>query len=896
MKIHFKYFWSVIISLHVFGGICVAQQHPTIYVNEHYDALNQIITPLKKVISHQKKYNKDKLFVKKAASITDNKYWSNKFGPYGIKDSYGFDVDKINGNILFVGSDVGLARSLDGGNTWNVIDSDFPIRDVKIDPNNTKKVFAVGESGYIFISTDLGETWQSTSPTYSDWFSYWSEIAISPFNSNLVFIGANDLSEHLLKSTDGGYTWQSFVVNGIGRLWFIKFHPTDSNKVYIGGENGVFYSSNAGSSWQQITQGLPSSPYTSFEGMAFKPSNPDTVFLVCANSSSSNKVFMSKDGGITWSNISGNFPSYEYFWTIDIPTWNDNEIFIGGLSATYKVSIPNFQVVNIFQNGSVEKLRTTNNKVFLSTRYNGLYRSDDYGITFQESNGNVSLADIRAVKFNPQNSSIAVAAGWTGGIFRTVDGSNTWSLVWSGGHWNSVDVCKSNPNVYYVCGAEGFLKSTDGGLSWNYLYSGAEQFIRIKCNPVDPNHVICLSHYGANYTAIQTYDGGKNWSPISDIPGTSAAYLWHDIVFNPVDTANIFICDDNGIYRSTNSGKSWNFLTQTSVEDMHSFIDDNNDVKIYGTNGNWYNTIGSSVLSFSSNGNFSLDTLFSFPNAIANNLTLDFCRINPNNGKQVYLLFNSTSLYYTPSFLYSSDGGKNWVDQSNGLRNGGYFDFDIDFSSGNRLLANVDRSIYKWIDTTIGVIPVELISFTANQKNSTIELNWSTATETNNKGFEIQKSVMQLSSGSQNKEWKTIGFINGKGTTTEIRNYLFVDKDIIDGKYFYRLKQIDFDGSYKYSKVIEVNIIQPTEFVLNQNYPNPFNPTTIINYSIPKASFISIKVYDVLGREIETLVNDEKPSGNYKIEFNGSKLTSGIYFYRMQAGDFVETKKLTVLK
>jgi len=577
MKIHFKLILYVILVLQPSIDVSIAQQNIT------SDNFNKILDPLKVNNSIHEKYKKGRIFTRLTGTMEDEPHWSNQFGPYGITGTYALDVDLNNENVIFCGTNVALVRSIDGGNTYDVFDSDFPIKDVKIDPNDNNKVFVVGESGSIFISTDLGQTWKNTRPTYGDWFSYWSEIGISPHNSNLVLIGANDPSEHLLRSSDGGSTWQSFVVNGIGRLSFIKFHPSNPNKIYIGGENGVFSSTDSGSTWQKITQGLPNSTFIYYSGMAFKPSDDNIVFLVCANSGSTNQVFMSEDGGIIWSNISNKFPSYDYFWTIDFSKWNVNEIFLGGFYATYKVSIPSLQSETVFQNDSVEKLVTTDNKIFFATRHNGLYSSNDKGITFQETNGDLSFADIRAVKFNPQNPAVVVAVGWTGGVFRTSNGGNEWILQWSNGHWNSVDVCESNADIYYVCGVEGVLKSIDGGVTFNYIYySGGEQFIKIKCNPVDANHAILLSHVGATYTASQTFDGGQNWLPINDIPGNTSVSRAHSIIFDPVNSGNIFICTDNGIYKSQNSGQSWELLTETHINDMNYFVDENNDLHIYG--------------------------------------------------------------------------------------------------------------------------------------------------------------------------------------------------------------------------------------------------------------------------------------------------------------------------
>ncbi len=214
--------------------------------------------------------------------------------------------------------------------------------------------------------------------------------------------------------------------------------------------------------------------------------------------------------------------------------------------------------------------------------------------------------------------------------------------------------------------------------------------------------------------------------------------------------------------------------------------------------------------------------------------------------------------------------------------------------------------IVRYLDTSI--VPVELINFTAEYSDNKINLYWMTATETNNKGFEVQRS----DAGNHKSIWQKVGFLKGNGTTTEKHSYSFNDESVASGIYKYRLKQIDFDGKFKYSKEIEVDVTAPTEFSLSQNYPNPFNPVTTIRYSIPNVISIptgrernlaTLKIYDVLGEEVANLVNEQKPAGRYEVKFNGSNLPSGVYIYRLtavpigsQAGSYSAVKKMILLK
>ncbi len=190
-------------------------------------------------------------------------------------------------------------------------------------------------------------------------------------------------------------------------------------------------------------------------------------------------------------------------------------------------------------------------------------------------------------------------------------------------------------------------------------------------------------------------------------------------------------------------------------------------------------------------------------------------------------------------------------------------------------------------------LPVELTLFEAQNVVRGMQLRWTTASEQNNAGFEVQRRSVNREVSSE--AWQVLGFVRGNGTTSEAQSYSFLDRSA-SGKVQYRLKQVDFDGQFEYSNVIEVDAGLPKTFALEQNYPNPFNPTTVISYQLPVASNVSLKVYDVLGKEVMTLVNARQAAGSYTYTLNASKLASGIYFYRLQAGNFVQTKKMMLVK
>lgn len=193
---------------------------------------------------------------------------------------------------------------------------------------------------------------------------------------------------------------------------------------------------------------------------------------------------------------------------------------------------------------------------------------------------------------------------------------------------------------------------------------------------------------------------------------------------------------------------------------------------------------------------------------------------------------------------------------------------------------------------TVIITPVELISFSGITQNNLVQLKWSTATESNNYGFEIYRNNIS----DRNSPTKQIGFTKGKGSAVERTDYEFWDTDLISGRYKYQLIQIDYDGTRKIIAETEVTIIIPKQYRLSQNYPNPFNPSTTIAFQIPKESHVYIKIFDCLGNEIKTLVNEIKMEGSYAVKFDASNLSNGLYFYQMSADNFISTKKMLLIK
>lgn len=204
-----------------------------------------------------------------------------------------------------------------------------------------------------------------------------------------------------------------------------------------------------------------------------------------------------------------------------------------------------------------------------------------------------------------------------------------------------------------------------------------------------------------------------------------------------------------------------------------------------------------------------------------------------------------------------------------------------------------ENNLYINSFTGNNTLPVELTSFTAELVEKTVKLKWQTAAEVNNYGFEVEKT----SAAAENK-WQNIGFVNGSGNSNSDKQYSFLDESVEHGKYLYRLKQVDNDGQYEYSDIVEVDVnLLPSEFMLEQNYPNPFNPSTTIKFGLPRNGYVNLRVYNIIGEEVAQLINKELEAGYHTAVFESNNLGSGIYFYSLNIeGSFTSVKKMFLIK
>jgi photosystem II stability/assembly factor-like uncharacterized protein len=755
--------------------------------------------------------------------------------------------------IHFVNTDTGWAcgdlgtviKSTDGGESWITEETNTTLLILKVDSYNGQVVIATGYDGLILRSSDGGETFEQVSSGVGSGIDLWG---LQMVNDTLGWVSG--MNQILLKTTDGGLGWQQIIPGLNAHYWSLDFLNGQYGMIACGGGK-ILKTTDGGSTWIQLQAGDTRALYT--------VDIIDSLHIAAAGETG--KMIYSEDGGLNWTehNNLGFYPEI--------------------------------------------------NCISFVNRDTGYVVGDEYGLRKTTNRGyswfTQGFNDIGEYQIDLHSDGYGFAAGTSLKLDRTINGYDNWQRLIIND--NFVDVSFVNDQLGYIVGTTytgwPFFKTTDGGESWITVPNYPDS---IMGNLTTVKFLDSLHGFLCGATLIYTTDGGESWQQANGITNSISKLFF-------INNQTGWAVGGPRIFKTTDGGVNWveqlydivaNFRSIFFSDSSNGWAVSPNYNGIYNTTDggeNWIERVDLPSYIFANDIYFNDSTGF-----VTNLLELEK---TTNAGNNWFTQFTSQYIIRTFGWLTQShgfimgDGVYETVDTGNAwneildLRNIGLRKLQapteyLGYSTGYLGL------IYKYKDTTY--IPVELSSFSANATAQNVLLNWSTATETNNRGFEIERQV----STKKNKvggRWETIGFVDGYGTTTLTHSYSYTDENVLPGKYYYRLKQIDFDGSFEYSKEIEVEVTPPTKFSLEQNYPNPFNPTTTIKYTIPNVGtsfmkFIKLKVYNTLGEEVATLVNEEKPAGSYTVKFNGSNLPSGVYIYRLTVGSYSAAKKLILLK
>lgn len=467
------------------------------------------------------------------------------------------------------------------------------------------------------------------------------------------------------------------------------------------------------------------------------------------------------------------------------------------------------------------------------------------------------------MSFPPGQSNVGFAVGSTlpfggdGIILKTTNGGSNWTKISADTLPGLKAVCFTSLNVGFAGGYQNFLmKTTDGGINWSFQLIDDKLWYFNNIEFFDENRGIIVSFPAEIYT---TSNGGVTWDSTLGVKRSV-----EDICY--ADAANLFLAGgDEKIFKSTDSGNSWTEVYGgTILKDFYGvdFLNSNYGL-VCGDSGKVLLTTDGGV-------NWDLNTVSSL------GLLRDIHIIDSQNSFMV----GSPELVYK-----TTNGGSFWLS---------------DFSGGNitslyKVLFTENQvglicgSEGKFLKNTDYIVPVELTGFTAVADRNNVQLTWTTRTELNNSGFEVYRMY-------HGTDWQRITFIPGYGSSTEPKDYFYIDKDVSNGNYFYQLKQIDYNGRYEFSDVISVEVSTPVEYSLAQNYPNPFNPMTTIKFDLPEATEVTLTIYNTLGQKVDEIVNTKLEAGRYSFQWNANDIASGIYIYELRTNKFISSKKMILLK
>lgn len=482
------------------------------------------------------------------------------------------------------------------------------------------------------------------------------------------------------------------------------------------------------------------------------------------------------------------------------------------------------------------------------------------------------------------NENVLWACGYAGTVIKSTDGGNTWAaLTAPHADWDIYAVDALDANVAWVTGSKSLdakiWKTTDGGTTWNEQWYNAATFGNgLKFFDANNGVAMCDPAPANEWVILSTSDGGANWNPVpqSNLPVADGANAEYGLVTTMVGKGNSvwFTAYNNvesRVYYSTDKGLTWGktdpILPGASSRSLYVAPISETELVALSAGG---------LTGFSSDGG----KTFNFPSTTSIGITVRSLAYVPGTTALIAVGSSGKS-------MISRDKGLTWTSvpataEASTLRNTTVVSEILAIAVGE------NGRIYKWTGPNL---PVELTSFTAKSSVGKVYLEWNTATEMNNKGFEIERKT-------DAGDWRVIGFKQGNGTKSEQSKYNFTDNiSQLNAKAItYRLKQIDFNGTYTYSSEQSVDAGAPSQFVVNQNYPNPFNPSTSISYGLPFESSVKISVYDALGQIVSDLVNQVQAAGYYEVNWNAADASTGTYFYVIKAMPLINEKEFTSIK
>jgi photosystem II stability/assembly factor-like uncharacterized protein len=752
-------------------------------------------------------------------------------------------------------------------------------------------VYASGGNGSLIKTTDSGNNW-----VYSQINTNGDIICGLSYTSDLIGYAAG-YQYSIYKTTNGGTTWTQLERQPTSYKGYWTATFIDANTGFVAGDAGLIKkTTNAGVSWTTVSTGQ------SFDihNIVYLGSN---ILVACG---SNQNILRSTNLGSTWSTVDTKSTATK----LSLNTYDKTILYIGTALGQIVKS------TNAGASWDTLSVRPTNNPIFalyfisntvgfVADQYGGIFKTTNGGTSWTSSSSGITTTEyFYAIIFKDANTGFVTGAN--GRLFRTTNGGASWTNQNKGlsGDAYIYSAIFTDQNTGYAGDAYApkIYKSTNAGVDWTELgesFSGNSVY---DMTTPDNSTIYAVTDAPSLY---KTTNAGANWSSYDLSSSIPSGHIPNTVHFPSTSTGYVLASNSStaaSIIKTTNGGSNWQVAKNDFSNGLNScFFTSNNTGHVAGYNGyiatttnggtNWITrTSGTaktlwSIAFYDANTGVACGDSGTFLKTTNGGAT--WASHNVTTNRALYKVkfmdqFSAVACGESGLIFVSHDAGDTWN--------------DISVATSNNLYTMAINGPYAWvfgdagaIYKNIGVLPVELSSFTAAHSKSGVLLNWQTETEVNNNKFQIERS-----SGNN---WISVGEVPGHGNSNSPHSYSYIDKVNNPGTYTYRLKQIDNNGTYEYSKVLTVNV-QNSIFTFNlaQNYPNPFNPTTTITYQIPEKDFVTLTVYDILGRKVKTLINEKQETGSYSVVFDASKLASGLYIAQLKTNKFSKTIKMNLIK
>lgn len=764
---------------------------------------------------------------------------------------------------------IGVLKSTDGGNTWMATGLAYSTSEKKQvyrilqHPSDPQTLLASTTDG-IFKSTNGGISWVQKSQ------NMWIDMEFKPGDPSVIYASSNGYGNvYINKSTDNGETWNYASIATGGYRGELAVSAADPAVVYLlacnnqGGLTGVYKSVNSGSTYSAVF------PYTTINMMGYytdgsgvntgqgyydlciaaSPSNADLVYIGGIN------TWKSTNGGTSWSAASC-WTTYYVYNKSGVPAVHADKHCL------------------VFRNGTT----------LFEGNDGGIYRHSTGGTAWTDLTNGMIISQIYRIGISKTDPNVVLAGLQDNGSKKFRGAANTWMDV-TGGDGMECIVDNNNATSYmyatYVRGeiyrnSNGFSTTATTTISAN-IPGGQPAGAWVTPYIMDPSNSAVL--YAGYDRVWKTADRGNTWTQASQV--LSGTTKLRSLAIAPSNTNYLYAADLGNMWKTADAGATnWSAVTLPSTATSVTYIAvKNNDPNIIWISYGGFNA-GSKVYRSADGGTSWTNISSGLPNIPV------MCVIQYTAAPDREVLFAGTD-----AGVYVKNGSNDWEAFNSGLPNVVVTELEVYYdqaSGANKLRAGTyGRGL--WETAISSALPVQLTAFNATAKQWSIELKWSTATEVNSAYF-----ILERSTDAEN--WNEIARLASSGNSNAQKNYGYADNKLPVGKYFYRLKSVDNDGSYEYSKMINAEVLIPQELKISESFPNPFNPETRIKFEMPNKEKVRLSVFNQLGEEVAVLVDKVCNAGIFETSWNAQGMPSGIYYMRIMVGKESVTRKLLLLK